>query len=83
MEKRGKRNKAGALDPNSNYVTDPCIINKMFFAHQIVPNSCATHALLSILLNCKSSKYFDLGELLTKFKRLCDGLSPEVTIKDC
>lgn len=77
MEKRGKRNKASTLDPNSYYVTDPNIVNKMFFAHQIVPNSCATHALLSILLNCKSTKYFDLGELLTKFQRLCDGLSPE------
>lgn len=77
MERRSKRSKAAALDPNSNYVTDPKIVNKMFFAHQIVPNSCATHALLSILLNCKSRKYFELGELLGKFQRLCEGLSPE------
>lgn len=77
MERRGRRSKAANLDPNSSYVTDPNIVNKMFFAHQIVPNSCATHALLSILLNCKSKKYLDLGELLTKFQRMCDGLTPE------
>ena len=47
---------------------------------KIAPNSCATHALLSILLNCKSNKYFNLGELLTKFQRVCDGLTPEVIL---
>ena len=66
------------LDPHSNYVTDPNTVNKMFFAHQIIPNSCATHALLSVLLNCKSNKYLDLGDLLTKFRNSCQGLSPEV-----
>lgn len=77
IERRSRRSKGALLDPHSNYVTDPNTVNKMFFAHQIVPNSCATHALLSILLNCKSNKYLDLGELLTKFRNLCEGLSPE------
>lgn len=77
IERRSRRSKGNLLDPHSNYVTDPSTVNKMFFAHQIVPNSCATHALLSILLNCKSNKYLDLGELLTKFRNLCEGLSPE------
>lgn len=77
MERKSRRSKTAALDPNSNYVTDPDIVNKMFFAHQIVPNSCATHALLSILLNCKSRRDFDLGELLAKFQKNCDGLTPE------
>lgn len=77
MERRNKRSKAASLDANSSYVTDPTILNKIFFAHQIVPNSCATHALLSVLLNCKSNRYFDLGSILHKFQRLCDGLSPE------
>ena len=45
---------------------------------KVIPNSCATHALLSILLNCQNKKYFDLGESLSKFQRLCDGLTPEV-----
>ena len=34
------------------YETDPARLDKLFFAQQMVPNSCATHALLSVLLNC-------------------------------
>lgn len=39
-----------------------------------VPNSCATHALLSILLNCQS---LDLGETLNRLKSHTKGMSPE------
>lgn len=35
MERKSRRSKSAALDPNSNYVTDPDIVNKMFFAHQV------------------------------------------------
>ena len=38
MERRNRRSKAAALDPHSNYVTDPNIVNKMFFAHQVSTN---------------------------------------------
>jgi hypothetical protein len=104
--KNGRRSKSSSHDPNSCYVTDSNVVNKMFFAHQvkkniknckkrffsncltnflynifkIAPNSCATHALLSILLNCKSEKYFDLGDLLQNFKNICQGQTPEVNI---
>lgn len=44
---------------NPFYVEDEQLINSIFFAHQITPNSCATHALLSVLLNCKD---VDLGK---------------------
>jgi hypothetical protein len=47
----------------------------MFFARQLAQNSCATHALLSILLNADK---FVLGEYLTRFKVRCGGMSPEV-----
>lgn len=40
----------------------------------IVPNSCATHALLSILLNCPE---LHLGETLTRLKTHTKGMSPE------
>ena len=40
----------------------------------MVPNSCATHALVSILLNCCD---VDLGPTLTNFKHHVEGMNPE------
>lgn len=57
-----------------NYETNVSKINSMFFAQQIVPNSCATHALLSVLLNCENVK---LGNVLSEFKKSCNGMTPE------
>ena len=57
------------------FVTEEEVVNKIFFANQIVTNSCATHALLSVLLNCPPS--VQLGQMLTKFKEFTAGLSPE------
>ncbi|KAM3184931.1 hypothetical protein ACTXT7_007403 [Hymenolepis weldensis] len=48
---------------------------EVFFAHQIVPNSCATHSLLSILMNTSYSGV-DLGPLLSEFRRATASLSP-------
>ncbi|XP_064483475.1 ubiquitin carboxyl-terminal hydrolase BAP1-like [Ornithodoros turicata] len=50
------------------------IVNSIFFAHQIVPNSCATHSLLSILLNCSK---IHLGSTLTRLKEHTQNMSPE------
>jgi ubiquitin carboxyl-terminal hydrolase BAP1 len=44
------------------YVEDEHLVNSIFFAHQITPNSCATHALLSVLLNCNN---VDLGKSIS------------------
>jgi ubiquitin carboxyl-terminal hydrolase BAP1 len=56
------------------YQRDENIVNSIFFAHQIVPNSCATHALLSILLNCSN---IDLGSTLTRLKNHTANMAPE------
>ncbi|KAJ8958684.1 hypothetical protein NQ318_016410 [Aromia moschata] len=40
----------------------------------MVPNSCATHALISILLNCPN---IHLGETLTRLKAHTQGMSPD------
>lgn len=39
-----------------------------------VPNSCATHALLSVLLNCPE---LDLGDTLNRLKSHTEGMCPE------
>lgn len=46
------------------------------FDLQLIPNSCATHALLSVLLNCSS---VDLGPTLSRMKDFTKGFSPEVS----
>lgn len=52
------------------------LINSVFFTvlKITVPNSCATHALLSILLNCPD---LHLGDTLTRLKTHTKAMSPE------
>ncbi|KAL7042646.1 hypothetical protein ACKWTF_001230 [Chironomus riparius] len=70
-ERRARRKLAESIDI---YQKDENIVNSIFFAHQIVPNSCATHALLSILLNCSN---IDLGSTLTRLKNHTKDMTPE------
>lgn len=51
-----------------------CNVIHLFHFSATVPNSCATHALLSILLNCPD---MHLGETLTRLKTHTKGMSPE------
>lgn len=69
-ERRNRRN----INQTGKYVKDNDIINNMFFAQQRIPNSCATHALLSILLNTPD---IDLGEILQRIKGFTMGMDPE------
>lgn len=70
-ERRARRKLAETTDI---YQRDENIVNSIFFAHQIVPNSCATHALLSILLNCSN---IDLGSTLSRLKNHTKDMTPE------
>ncbi|GFS20818.1 ubiquitin carboxyl-terminal hydrolase [Elysia marginata] len=74
IEERRSRRKTN-LEVES-FVTDPNAVNKIFFAQQIIPNSCATHALLSVLLNCGNK--VKLGKTLNLIKDFTDSMSPEV-----
>lgn len=56
------------------FVRDEDTVNSIFFAQQVVPNSCATHALLSVLLNCAD---LHLGETLSRLKTHTKCMSPE------
>lgn len=47
----------------------------IFFCAQLIPNSCATHALLSVLLNCSG---VELGTTLSRMKTFTKGFGPEV-----
>ncbi len=61
-------------DADSLYVKDDEKVNSIFFAQQIVPNSCATHALVSILLNCPD---MELGATLSELRDHVKGMDPE------
>ncbi|XP_022225055.2 ubiquitin carboxyl-terminal hydrolase calypso [Drosophila obscura] len=58
------------------FVKDEEAISSIFFAQQVVPNSCATHALLSVLLNCNENN-LQLGDTLSRLKIHTKGMSPE------
>jgi len=62
------------VDEQDLYVKDEAVVNNIFFAQQMIPNSCATHALVSILLNCPT---LELGTTLTRLKQHVAGMSPE------
>ncbi|KAK0144878.1 Ubiquitin carboxyl-terminal hydrolase BAP1 [Merluccius polli] len=71
-ERRSRRKVSTLVDETS--VIDEEIVNDMFFAHQLIPNSCATHALLSVLLNCSG---VELGVTLSRMKAFTKGFGPE------
>ncbi|CAN9511774.1 unnamed protein product [Ophioblennius macclurei] len=73
IEERRSRRKVNTLVDETS-VIDEEIVNDMFFAHQLIPNSCATHALLSVLLNCSGVA---LGTTLSRMKAFTKGFSPE------
>lgn len=75
VEERRSRKKA--LFNDECFVTEATVLRNMFFAHQIVVNSCATHALLSILLNCQEAHEISLGPTLEGLKLFCKDLDPE------
>ncbi|XP_037031936.1 ubiquitin carboxyl-terminal hydrolase calypso isoform X2 [Bradysia coprophila] len=72
IEERRARRKV--VETTEIFVKDEETVNSIFFAQQVVPNSCATHALLSILLNCPD---LHLGETLTRLKTHTKGMNPE------
>lgn len=72
IEERRSRRKF--VDQIESFVRDEETINNIFFAQQMVPNSCATHALLSILLNCPN---LHLGETLSRLKHHTLCMNPE------
>eukprot|EP00092_Neocalanus_flemingeri_P007945 GFUD01008572.1.p1 GENE.GFUD01008572.1~~GFUD01008572.1.p1 ORF type:complete len:830 (+),score=259.12 GFUD01008572.1:65-2554(+) len=72
IEERRSRRKI--VDEQELYVRDESVVNNIFFAQQMIPNSCATHALVSILLNCPS---LELGSTLSTLRSHVQGMSPE------
>uniref|UniRef100_A0A1B6LTB0 Ubiquitin carboxyl-terminal hydrolase n=1 Tax=Graphocephala atropunctata TaxID=36148 RepID=A0A1B6LTB0_9HEMI len=72
IEERRSRRKV--VDQSDIYVKDDEIVNNIFFAQQMVPNSCATHSLLSVLLNCPN---IHLGSTLSRLKAHTYGMCPE------
>ncbi|KAG5216051.1 hypothetical protein JEQ12_001627 [Ovis aries] len=73
IEERQSCHKVSTLVDDTSVIDDD-IVNNMFFAHQLIPNSCATHALLTVLLNFSN---VDLGPTLSRMKDFTKGFSPE------
>lgn len=61
----GRYRRKNQTNQDEPFCRDEDTVNGMFFAHQLIPNSCATHALLSILLNCPN---VNLGPLISSLK---------------
>lgn len=59
---------------SGDYIVDEEFLNEMFFAYQKVPNSCATHAILSVLMNCNQ---ISLGPMLSRLKEYTRDMNPE------
>lgn len=72
IEERRSRRKL--IDEEDLFVRDESQVNDIFFAQQMIPNSCATHALISILMNCPS---VELGDTLTNLQTHTDKMNPE------
>lgn len=72
IEERRARRKI--VETTEIFVKDEEAVSNIFFAQQVVPNSCATHALLSVLLNCND---LPLGETLNRLKVHTKGMCPE------
>lgn len=72
IEERRSRRKV--VEQTDMFVRDEEVVNNIFFAQQMVPNSCATHALISILLNCAN---IHLGDTLSRLKQHTVGMSPD------
>ncbi|XP_021961005.1 ubiquitin carboxyl-terminal hydrolase BAP1 isoform X1 [Folsomia candida] len=71
-----RRSRRKIIEDSDSCVRDDNVVNSMFFAQQMVPNSCATHALVSVLLNLNCPD-LNLGETLTRLKEYTQGMSPE------
>lgn len=72
IEERRSRRKT--ITEDEIFLTNEEKVNNLFFAQQVVPNSCATHALLSVLLNCDKVR---LGDTLSKLKLFTKGMNSE------
>jgi len=72
-EERKSRRKAITLTEET-VTYDEAVENEIFFAEQIIPNSCASHALLSVLLNVPK---LSIGYTLEELRDSCVGFNAE------
>jgi hypothetical protein len=68
--------KTSQIQNNGSYGCDEWWSSWFLMYSQMISNSCATHALLSVLLNCENK--IKLGDTLTRLKQFTKDMSPEV-----
>jgi hypothetical protein len=64
IERRSRRSKLSGLEPNSNYVTDSNLVNKMFFAHQVTAMPLFIHIFICWFSFNESLIFLDCSEFL-------------------
>ncbi|XP_072931180.1 ubiquitin carboxyl-terminal hydrolase isozyme L5 isoform X2 [Epargyreus clarus] len=62
-------------EPQLPVVTDKAVLDKIYFAKQVINNACATQAVISILMNCRHSDV-DIGPELTKLQEFSRSFDP-------
>lgn len=65
------------MDSSNDNLVNDSRLDEIFFARQVIPNACATQAIVSVLLNCTHGD-LQLGQTLTEFKDFAQGFDSQV-----
>lgn len=65
------------MDSSNDNLVNDSRLDEIFFARQVIPNACATQAIVSVLLNCTHGD-LQLGPTLSDFKEFAQAFDPQM-----